>query len=60
MRKLLKKYRGKRSQAEMAKMYNVKQQTWCSWENGQSVPRAKTLKRLSKDTGFSVNELFFL
>lgn len=60
MRELLKKYRGNRSQKEMAKMYNVKQQTWCSWENGKSVPRAKILKQLSKDTGFNVNELFFL
>ena len=32
------KYRGDKSQADMAKQYKVSQQAWSSWENGDKKP----------------------
>ena len=51
MRKYLIKYRGKRTQKEMAKKYNVTQQTWCNWEQGKRFPRIHIMKNIEKDSG---------
>mgnify|MGYP000365100319 FL=1 len=59
MRKYLIKYRGKRTQKEMAKKYNVTQQTWCNWEQGKSCPRIPIMKKIEKDSGYSIKSLFF-
>ncbi len=56
---MLVKYRGDRSQQEMADKYNVTQQTWSNWEQGKVNPPVKTMKEISKDSGFSVELLFF-
>lgn len=59
MREKLIKYRGKRSQREMASIYKVTQQSWSNWENGNEFPRAETMYQISKDAGMSIEELFF-
>ena len=57
-RKLLVKYRGKRSQSEMGKLYGVSQQTWATWENGISSPKIPTMKRIEVDSGFPMSQIF--
>lgn len=59
MRSKLIAYRGNRSQAEMAKLYKVTQQSWSNWENGHGIPRSKTMFQIAKDAGLSIEELFF-
>jgi len=58
MRTELIKYRGNRSQAEMAKKFGVSQQTWSFWETGYSTPSAKTMYRLSKASRIPLKRLF--
>lgn len=58
-RKALISYRGKRSQAEMAKQYGVSQQLWSCWENGISAPTLPIIKKLEEDSGIPVEKLFF-
>ena len=53
------KYRGSRSQADMAKKYNVSQQAWSSWENGDKKPDVATMKQIERDSGISMEILFF-
>ncbi len=52
-------FRGKRSQSEMAKKYNVSQQLWSCWENGDSAPSVPIIRQLEKDSGIPMEELFF-
>lgn len=58
-RDILIKFRGKRSQTEMAKLYGVSQQAWSLWERGETIPPILTMKQLEKDTGYSMEEIFF-
>jgi transcriptional regulator with XRE-family HTH domain len=59
MRNNLIKFRGDRSQEEMAQIYNVTQQAWSNWENGRDTPRPATMLLISKDSGMSIESLFF-
>lgn len=58
MRDALIRYRGDRSQEEMASIYGVSQQTWSCWENGKATPTAKLMSKISKDAGLPVEVLF--
>ena len=58
-RELLKKFRGKNTQADMAKRYNVTQQVWSRWENGIQKPKTLTMKKLETDIGSPMEEIFF-
>ena len=58
-REKLIKYRGKRSQAEMAKMYGVTQQAWCKWEQGESKPGVVIMKKIEVDSGMPMENIFF-
>ena len=53
------KYRGDRSQSEMAAIYNVSQQAWSSWENGDKKPDVTIMKQIEKDSGIPMETLFF-
>ncbi|MBR1727910.1 MAG: helix-turn-helix transcriptional regulator [Selenomonadaceae bacterium] len=52
-------FRGTRTQSEMAKIYGITQQAWSAWENGETAPPAKVMKRLEDDIGVSMEEIFF-
>lgn len=52
-------YRGKRSQADIAKQYGVSQQLWSCWETGVSAPTLPIAMRLSEDSGVPLERLFF-
>ena len=52
-------YRGDRSQADMAKKYNVSQQAWSSWENGDKKPDVATMKQIERDSGVPMEILFY-
>jgi len=58
-RLLLVKYRGKRKQKDMAKMYGVSQQVWSRWECGIATPSVTTMKRLEDDIGKPMEKIFF-
>lgn len=58
-RDLLIKFRGKRTQVEMAKLYGVTQQAWSMWERGENTPTLLTMKQLEKDVGYPMEEIFF-
>lgn len=51
-------YRGNRSQSKMAKLYQVTQQAWSKWENGESTPSLKIIKQIEKDSDIPMEELF--
>jgi transcriptional regulator with XRE-family HTH domain len=53
------KYRGKRSQEEMAKMYGVSQQAWSKYENGTAVPSPSIMLRIERDSGIKMEDIFF-
>jgi transcriptional regulator with XRE-family HTH domain len=53
------KYRGKRTQAEMASQYGVSQQLWSCWEKGISAPTLPIIKQLEADSGVPMEKLFF-
>ena len=57
-RKKLIEYRGKRSQADMAKIYGVTQQAWNRWELGTATPRPHLMKKMEIDVGIPMEELF--
>ena len=58
-RQRLIEFRGNRTQINMAKMYEVTQQTWSAWENGRNTPPAKIMKRLENDSGVPMEDIFF-
>lgn len=45
------------SQAELARRMGVSQPTVWEWLNGQTLPSAKRLQKLSELTGISINDL---
>ena len=59
MRDKLIKYRGKRSQEEMAKMYGVSQQAWSKYENGTAVPSPSIMLRMERESGIKMEDIFF-
>lgn len=59
MRDKLIKYRGKRSQEEMAKMYGISQQAWSKYENGTAVPSPSIMLRIERDSGIKMEDIFF-
>lgn len=59
MRDKLMKYRGDRSQAEMAKKYHVSQQLWSKWERGIGTPSPHIMLLLERDSGIKMEDLFF-
>lgn len=59
MRHNLIKYRGNRSQKEIALKYDVTQQAWSNWENGHDTPKPATMLQIAKDAGVSIESLFF-
>ena len=58
-REILISYRGNRSQEEMARKYNVSQQVWSRWENGDAKPKVETIKKLEMDIGKPMECIFF-
>jgi DNA-binding XRE family transcriptional regulator len=59
MRHNLVKFRGNRTQEEMARIYNVTQQAWSNWENGKDTPRPTTMLLIARDAALSIEALFF-
>lgn len=58
MRIKLIKFRGERSQEEMARKYGVSQQSWSYWERGVKNPSALMMKRIEEDSGVPMEVLF--
>ena len=59
-RKLLVRFRGKRSQREMGSIYGVSQQTWARWEQvGDHKPTVIKMKKLEIDIGKPMEKIFF-
>ncbi len=58
-RERLIKYRGNRTQKEMAENYGVTQQAWNRWELGHTTPTPYLMKKLEVDSGIPMEELFF-
>ena len=58
MRLALVRYRGGKSQNEMASKFGVSQQTWSFWESGKSTPTIQKMKRLEVASGVSMEVLF--
>ena len=59
MRDLLIKYRGNRTQQEMAERYGVSQQLWSFWEAGKSIPRPHVMKQIAEDSKMPMEKIFF-
>ena len=53
------KFRGAKSQADMAKRYNVSQQAWSSWETGEKKPDVTIMKQIEIDSGVPMELIFF-
>ena len=53
------KFRGDRSQAEMADIYGVTQQAWSMWERGEKTPSLPTMKKLENDIKIPMEVIFF-
>lgn len=53
------KFRGNKSQADMAKRYKVSQQAWSSWENGEKKPDVTIMKQIEVDSGIPMEVIFF-
>ena len=58
-RKYLVKARGNRTQAEIAKMVGVEQQTYSHWERGRSTPSIAKMLLLEKILNTPKEVLFF-
>lgn len=58
-RDMLLKYRGTRSQTEMAQKYNVSQQAWSGWEQGKFTPSIFIMKKIEVDSGIPMERIFF-
>ena len=56
---LLSLIRGNISQNEIAKKYNVSQQTWSSWEKGRTLPDLSTMLDMEKEYGIPMEVIFF-
>ena len=56
---LLQVLRGENSQADMASIYGVTQQTWYSWESGRTVPNNEIMLRMENDFSIPMEVIFF-
>ena len=52
-------YRWSRTQAEMAKKYDVTQQSWSLWEAGTTAPPVGVMKEIEVDSGVPMEDIFF-
>lgn len=59
MANLLKELRAEKSQAEMAKLFNISQQAWSSWESGRTVPKPGVMQMMEDIFGKRKEEIFF-
>ena len=57
-REKLIEYRGKNSQAYMAKRHGVTQQAWCKWEQGESNPGVIIMKKIEADSSKTKKAIF--
>ena len=57
-RPLLASFRGSRTQEEIGREYGVTQQVWSRWERGDVVPNVVVMKRLERDIGFPMEQIF--
>ena len=58
VRKKLIRFRGNRTQAEMADKYGVSQQLWSRWELGHGKPNVVIIKKIEKDSGIPMEKIF--
>lgn len=56
---LLQILRGNTPQIEMAKKYNVSQQTWSSWEKGRTIPSMSIMLKMEKEYKIPMEVIFF-
>ncbi len=56
---LLKDLRGKKSQAEIAKEFQVSQQGWQSWETGRTTPNNATMLQMEMKFNVPMEVIFF-
>lgn len=56
---LLEMIRAGKPQPEMAKKYNVSQQTWSSWETGRTLPDLKIMLQMENDFMLPMEVIFF-
>lgn len=56
---LLQLLRGDTPQIEMAKKYNVSQQTWSSWEKGRTTPSLSIMLDMEKEYQIPMEVIFF-
>ena len=56
---LLKDLRGKKSQAKIAKEFQVSQQGWQSWETGRTVPDNATMLKMEIKFNIPMEVIFF-
>lgn len=59
MRDTLIRFRGSRSQKEMAKRYGVSQQAWSQYETGEIMPKPAIMLKIAEDAGLDAKDLFF-
>ena len=56
---LLKDLRGGKSQAKIAKEFNISQQGWQSWEIGRTVPDNARMLQMEKKFNVPMEVIFF-
>ena len=59
MNNLLRLLRNNKSQAEIAKEYNVTQQGWQSWECGRTLPDHATMLQMERNFDIPLEVIFF-
>lgn len=56
---LLRLLRGSKSQKEMADKYQVSQQAWSKWENGDTVPDNQVMLAMEREYKIPMEVIFF-
>lgn len=56
---LLKNLRGQKTQAEIAKEYQVSQQCWQSWEVGRTIPPNSIMLKMEQNFKTPMEMIFF-
>ena len=51
-------FRGDNTQQDMSSRYGVSQQAWSHWEKGISKPNVVLMRKIEKDSGIPMEELF--
>lgn len=51
-------FRGGQTQSDISARYGVTQQAWSQWEQGITNPSIVIMKRLEKDSGIPMEQLF--